>query len=187
AGLISSSGHYRCSLVEARVCCPYGRDSSAYFWCLIHSWQTSRRKPSCRHHFFGPAAVSHVQHQCSRRVCDIYCMLACQAEPNVVFRQKHPPKSLPDLWFVVSHPQQLRESEICERWIAGEFDDSRLAQLRIEPIALFLSALVAPDQRRPKGLIILIEQNRAMHLPSQSSRFDICGRNACGRNRFPNS
>jgi hypothetical protein len=39
---------------------------------------------------------------------------------------------------------------------------------------LRLRPLIAPDQRRAQDVVILIQQNGAMHLASQSGTDDIC-------------
>ena len=95
-------------------------------------------------------------------------MFAAQAEADIIFRQKHAAKMFPEFRLVVAHPEELCEGEVGQRWIAGELDDFALAELRVQPVALRLRALVAPDQRGPEHFVSFVEQNGAVHLTCES-------------------
>src|SRR4029077_1244906 len=59
------------------------------------------------------------------------------------------------------------------------------ANFCVEPIALGLRALVTPDQCRTQDLIVLIQQNCAMHLPSKPDSGDIRRVNSGSGNSLP--
>ena len=111
-------------------------------------------------------------------------MFACESKANIIFRQQHPAESLPDFRFVVPHPQQFGQREIGESGIAGELDNFPFANVCIEPVALRLRTLVTPDQRRTQNLIVLVQQNRAMHLPGKPDCGNFGSVNSGGRNRL---
>src|SRR5690242_14178456 len=103
-------------------------------------------------------------------------MFAGQAKAHVVLWQQHAAKALPDIGFVISYPKQFGEREVCQCWVAGELNDPGLPQLRVQPIALRLRSLIAPDERRPQYLIVLIEQNGTVHLAGEAGALDFLRR-----------
>src|SRR6185437_3072562 len=72
-----------------------------------------------------------------------------------------------------------------ERGVGSELDDFRPADFRVEPIALRLSALVTPDQRWTQHLIVLIQQDRAVHLARKADSRNIRRINFGSRDRLP--
>ena len=117
--------------------------------------------------------MRYVQHQRARSLCDIHRVFAREPKPHVVFRQKHTPETLPDFRFVVAHPKQFGQCEIGQRRIASQLNYFSFANFRIEPVALRLCALVAPNQGRTQDLIVRIQQNRTVHLPGQAHRGNV--------------
>ena len=129
-------------------------NSCTDIWRFEDLGQGAHRQAGCGHHFFRPASVRNVEHQCARGFGDVYGMFAAQAEADIIFRQKHAAKMFPEFRLVVAHPEELCEGEVGQRRIAGELDDFALAELRVQPVALRLCALVAPDQRGPEHFVI---------------------------------
>src|SRR4051812_8165356 len=118
-------------------------------------------------------------------------MLAAHAEADVVFRQQYPAKALPEFRLVIADPEKLGKSEIGERRIARQLNDLPFAQLGIQPVALRLRSLIAPDECRAKDLVFLVQQNGSMHLARQPGTDDVCvgdtrqRRTNCRPGRFP--
>src|SRR4051812_12329120 len=114
-------------------------------------------------------------------------MLAGESKTNIVFRQQHPAEPFPYLRLVVTYPKQFCQCEISERWIAGKLDNFVFTNFRVEPVALRLRTLVTPDQCRTQDLIVLIQQNRAVHLPGKPDRGNVRSVKSRGRDRLAHS
>src|SRR5947209_2395133 len=157
---------------------PGFRNVGTDLWRFEELWQATHGKSRCRHHLVRPAAVRHVKHQSAGSVGHVHRMFAGEPEADIVLGQKHPTESPPNLWFIVPHPQQFSQSEIRQRGVTGELDNPLLTYLLVQPIALRLRALIAPDKRRPEYLVIFVEQHGPMHLSGKTHGRDIGSRNA---------
>ena len=65
-------------------------------------------------------------------------------------------------------PEQLGQGKVGQRGVAGEFDQALAADLCLQPVALGLGALVAPDERGAQHLAFGVEHDAAMHLAGQA-------------------
>jgi hypothetical protein len=72
-----------------------------------------------------------------------------------------------------ANPQQLGQSEVCQRRISSELDQTLRTDDSVQVTALFRRPLIAPDQRRPQNLIVLIQENSTMHLAGQADASNI--------------
>ena len=96
-----------------------------------------------------------------------------QAVANVILGTENVPILANIFRLVLLHPQQLGQSEVGQRGIAGKFDQMLSAQLLVQPVALRVGALIAPDQRGPQNFAIRVEHDRAVHLPGEADGFNI--------------
>ena len=123
--------------------------------------------------FLRPAAIRDIQHQCAGGVGHVDGPLSGEAEANVVLGQHDGADPLPVLRFVLPYPQKFRQSEIGQRWIAGEPDESFRANSFGKIAALFFAAQVAPDERRPNDFVGDVQHDGAMHLSGKSDARDL--------------
>ena len=129
-------------------------------------------------HLARPAPMRHVEHQRARRVRDIDRVFAAQLKADVVLRQQHVAHAAPDVRLVAADPQQFRQREIGERGIRRQLEQPIAADGVVQPPALGLGALVAPDDRRPQDRAARVEQHRAVHLSGETDARDGIGRDA---------
>ena len=71
-----------------------------------------------------------------------------------------------------SNPHQLGQRKVGQCGIGSQLDQPLLADRLIQHAALLGSALVAPDQRGPKYLFLLVQQDSAVHLSGEANRGD---------------
>ena len=83
------------------------------------------------------------------------------------------PASFPVLRFVVAHPERLSEREVGERRIASQLDQAIDPERMGKLSHLRLSALIAPDNGGADDLVLLIQQNSAVHLAGEADASDI--------------
>ena len=77
-----------------------------------------------------------------------------------------------DLRFVLPHPQQLGQREVGQRRIRRQLDQPLASDLGVQPVALLVRPLIAPDQRWPQHLTGRVEHDRPVHLPGEPDRLD---------------
>ena len=87
-----------------------------------------------------------------------------------------------------AHPEQLGEGEVGQRGVAGQLDQPLAADLCLQPVALGLGALIAPDQRGTQDFALCVEHDAAVHLAGEadglrSSRHPVRRRQS--RRRWP--
>jgi len=117
--------------------------------------------------------VCDIEHQSARRLGHVHGVFASEPEADIIFWQEHSPEALPNAGLMFPHPQQVRQSEIGQCGIAGEFDNPRLAEFCVQPITLRLGPLVAPDERWPEYLIIFVKQYGPVHLAGKAYDRDV--------------
>jgi len=120
-----------------------------------------------------PAAMGDVEQQRAGGLLHVDGVGAGHAEADVVLGTEHVRDAGKDLGLVVAHPEQLGEREVGQRGIGGELDEFftacfAAAELLMQPVALRLRALVAPDERGAQHAAILAEHDGAVHLASEA-------------------
>jgi hypothetical protein len=124
-------------------------------------------------HLPGPPSCSNIEQQSAGRICDIARLVTGQSQPYVILRKENGSDSLPDLRFVLSHPEKFWKSETRDGGVADKFDETRRTD-RFGYLDDFVSSsLIAPEESRTKNLIAFIEQNGAMHLTGKTERSDL--------------
>jgi hypothetical protein len=123
----------------------------------------------------GPGAIGHVRGA-----------LAGQAEAHIVFGKQHVADALPILRFVFADPENLREGEVGERWIARELDQALQAKGLRQVTALLFGTHVAPDQCRANYVAAFVEKNGAVHLAGETDRGDVFAGQMRRRERLAN-
>ena len=108
-----------------------------------------------------------IQQQRSRSLLNIHRIGSRQPIANIILRAEHMRNPRKDLRFVLPHPQQLGQREVGQRRIRRQLDQPLASDLRVQPIALLVCPLIAPDQRRPQHLAGGIQHDRPMHLPGE--------------------
>ena len=115
-------------------------------------------------------ATRDVEQQRARRVGDVDRVLAAQPEAHVVLRQQHVAHARPDVGLV----RRTQSSFVSVKFVSAGLDVSSSSRSRadglVEPAALGLGALIAPDDRRPQHLAARVEQHGAVHLSREADR-----------------
>jgi hypothetical protein len=86
---------------------------------------------------------------------------------------------------VLADPQELDQSEIRKRRIRGQFQQPPRANRPIEPRALLLAPLIAPDDGRPQNVPVLVENHSPMHLAREADAGDLPRLHAALRQHRP--
>src|SRR5579859_3056370 len=84
------------------------------------------------------------------------------------------------LWLVIAYPDGLGRGESGERGIAGQVDQPLRADGLGDPVALGGAALVGPDDAGAQRVVLLIQQDQAVHLPREAQRLHVLWRDAQG-------
>jgi hypothetical protein len=86
---------------------------------------------------------------------------------------------------VLPNPQELDQSEISESRITRQLQKPTRADGLIQPLALLLAPLVAPDNGWPQKLPVTIEDYRPVHLARQADAGDLAGLHVALRQHRP--
>jgi len=95
------------------------------------------------------------------------------------------PNLAPNLRLMFANPQKLDQGEIGERRITCKVQEAAFTDSAIEPLALFLTPLIAPDDGWPQDLTVLVEDDCPVHLAGESDAGDLLGLNAALRKHGP--
>ena len=124
-------------------------------------------------HLVGPLPLRDVEHQRARRIGDVDGVLARQARsarsPSAAARAGRGPRRSGSCCRTHSSLVSVKFGS------AGlqVSSSSRAAPIvRVQPGALLVAALIAPDDRRPDDVAGRIEQHGAVHLAGQADRVD---------------
>ncbi len=71
---------------------------------------------------------------------------------------------------MTAQPQELRRRETREGAIAGELDQARETDRRLDLRALGAGALVVPEDRRAQHAVATVERHEAVHLARETDR-----------------
>ncbi len=80
--------------------------------------------------------------------------------------------------FIVADPEQFGEREAGEHGVGGVVENAFAADLRVDPVDLLLTALIAPDERGAEHTIVAIEQREAVHLTGEPDALDVAALDA---------
>ncbi len=135
---------------------------------LVNIRQDRPLQSEAAHHAFRPLPVRHIEERRAAGIRNIGREIAAELEAQIVFGKQHGAHGAELLRFVVAHPQQLWQREAGENGIRGIAQHGAEAELRIDEIDLRLAALVAPDERGPNYLPLLVEQHKPVHLAGET-------------------
>ncbi len=117
--------------------------------------------------------MRYVQQKRSRGVGQIGRALASQPVADIILGQHERPNTTPVLRFVLPNPKTLGQREIGEGRIAGELTQTFGADGRSQFVRLLLGPHVAPNQRGPHHLSLLVQENGAVHLSRETDTGDL--------------
>ena len=119
--------------------------------------------------------MGDIEKQSAGSVSHIGGALAGEAEANVVFRKHEGANTFPILRLVLADPKQFCEREIGQRRIARKLNQPLLADFSGQIAALLFRTDVAPDQSEANDASLLIQHDRAVHLPGEADANDFFG------------
>ncbi len=112
----------------------------------------------------GPLALPHVEEKGAGGVGGVGGVLAGQPQPDVVLGQEHAGHPPEVLGLLVAQPDYFWRLEAGQGGVAGDRDQTLLADGPRYPVALGPRALVVPQEGGPDHLIGRIQKDRAVHL-----------------------
>ena len=130
-------------------------------------------------HLVAPAAVGDIQQTHAGRVRNLGGELAGQAVADEILREKDVTALFIDLRLVVAHPKNLGGGPAGERRIGGQLNQTVLADLLVDLVALLAGALVAPDDAAAQNLALAIQHDQTVHLSGQTDAADLGRIRAC--------
>src|SRR6266571_5460796 len=145
SGLVACASHNRSADFQTSFRSASGRKFSADLGRFEQARQESLVKFRSLQHSARPAAMGYVEEESTGSVGHVRGALAGEAQADVVLREQHAADALPVFGFVFADPKKLCKREIGKGRIAGELNQSFLADFRSEIKALLLGADVAPD------------------------------------------
>ena len=148
-----------------------GRDVGADFGAFEEGWEPGEGNPGGFGDLGRPAAVDDIEEEGSRGLLHIHGVGTGHAEADVVLGAEDVGDLGEDLGLVVADPEELGEGEVGERGVGGELDESLVADLFGEPVALGLGALVAPDEGGAEDCTGGVEHDAAVHLAGEADSF----------------
>src|SRR5579875_568653 len=171
--LVPGSGNDRRALRNAEKLRGFGGDMRADLRGLKDLRQPGLGNAGHARDLARPAAVGDVEQQRARGLLYVDGVGAGHAEAHVILRAEHVRDAREDLGLVVADPEQLGEREVGQRRIGGELDElfaAHLAapELLMQPVALRLRTLVAPDERGTQNRTFFIEHDGAVHLAGEA-------------------
>ena len=99
--------------------------------------------------------------------------VAGQLVAHVIFGQEDLTDAAVDVRLVLFHPQNFGRGEAGKRVVAGDAHEIFLAKPQAHIIALFAGALVVPEDGRPQGFAIFVQQHQPVHLAAHADRGDL--------------
>ena len=99
--------------------------------------------------------------------------VAGQLVAHVVFGQEDLTDAAVDVRLVLFHPKNFGRGEAGKRVVAGDAHEIFLAKPQAHIIALFAGALVVPEDGRPQGFAVFVQQYQPVHLAAHADRGDL--------------
>ena len=127
--------------------------------------------------------MRYVQQQRSAGLLHVDGKLAGEAIADVVLGAEDVRDAGEYLRLMGAHPEELGEGEVGQRGVAGQLDQPLAAQLCLQPVALGLGALIAPDERGTQDFARCVEHYATMHLAGESDGLDLRAIQLGGGNR----
>jgi len=149
-----------------------GADSGADFGAFEEAREPGEGDSGGFGDFGGPSAVGDVKEEGSASLLHVHSEFAGEAVADVVFGAEDVGDSGEDFGFVIADPEEFGESEVGERGIAGELDEALEADFFVEPVALRLGSLVAPDEGGAENMAAGVKHDAAVHLASEADGLD---------------
>jgi hypothetical protein len=171
--LIARTRGYRGSGSETGGACTGVADAGADLGAFEEAWKPAHGNAGGVGYFRGPAAVGDVEQQSAAGLLHVDRELTGQAITDVVLGAEDVGDAGEDFGLVGADPKQFDEREVGQRRVAGELDEPLAADLRLEPVALRLGALIAPDERGAKDFAGGVEHDAAVHLAGEPDGLDL--------------
>ena len=137
---------------------------------LVHRRQPLAGKLERVEQLVAPAPVGDVEEKRPGRIGDVDRVLAGEAVAHVVLRQEDVTDPGVRLGLVPAEPEELRRREAGERAISGQLEQPVEAEPLLDLGAFRAGALVVPEDRGPKHVTVLVEDDEAVHLAREAER-----------------
>ena len=139
-------------------------DLARHVGALVHRGQPVPRNLQHLEDLLRPPPPAQVQQERARCVGDIRGAVAGEHQPDVVLGQQDAPQTGVRHRLFVAEPQDLRGLKAGQRRVPSDLDQPLPPHLGRDVLALPLRALVVPEQRRTDDVVVLVEEDGAVHL-----------------------
>ncbi len=147
-------------------------DAGADLWAFEEGWEPGERDTRGLGDFGGPAAMDNVEEQGSGGLLHVHGVGAGHAVADVVLGTENVGDFGKDFVLVIADPEEFGEGEVGQGGVGGELDETLIADLFGEPVALGLGTLIAPDEGGAEDGAGGVEHDTAMHLAGEADGFD---------------
>src|ERR1700722_7041771 len=137
---------------------------STDFLRLEKLWKPSLINSSNLRYFRRPAAVRYVEKKRAGSLLHVHGVRTGQSETHIVLWAKNVRDASKDFGLVVANPEELGQGKVRQSRIACQLDKPLASNSFMQPVALRIGSLIAPDQRWPQHVSIRIKHHRAVHL-----------------------
>lgn len=157
------------------------RELAADFFGFVDLGQETAADVEFLQQRLRPDPVPDVQQQRPRGVADLGRILARHAEPDIVLGEQNLRRFVVVLRLVLAQPEDFGGSETGQRRIGYELDQLLAsAGLLLDLGALGGGPLVVPENRRADDVLLLVEEDAAVHLAAEADsrhlvRLDFAG------------
>ena len=119
-------------------------------------------------HLFGPAFVLDIHQKHARCIGVVAYECAGETVCQVIFWKHDFADFCEVIRLIFFHPENLRCGKACKCNVCGVLGEFFFSDYGVQIIGLFCGTAVVPEDRRADDVIVLIQDDKAMHLAAEA-------------------